>query len=39
MFTDLADDLPPVRAIESEMCEVLINLIFNAVDVMPDGIN
>ena len=29
--------LPPVRAIESEIREALTNLVFNAVDAMPDG--
>jgi PAS domain S-box-containing protein len=35
--TDLAPDLPAVRGIESEVREALINLVFNAVDAMPDG--
>ena len=34
---DLADDLPPVMGIESEIREALINLVTNAVDAMPDG--
>jgi CheY-like chemotaxis protein/anti-sigma regulatory factor (Ser/Thr protein kinase) len=35
--TELAPDLPPVPGIESEIREALINLIFNAVDAMPEG--
>jgi PAS domain S-box-containing protein len=35
--TDLAADLPPIMAAESEIREALINLIFNAVDAMPEG--
>lgn len=34
---DLVNDLPMVMAIESEIREVLINLIFNSVDAMPSG--
>jgi len=34
---ELAPDLPPVPGIESEIREALINLVFNAVDAMPDG--
>ena len=34
---DLAPDLPPIMAAESEIREALINLIFNAVDAMPEG--
>ena len=34
---ELATGLPPVMAVESEIREALINLIFNAVDAMPDG--
>lgn len=34
---DLAEGLPPVRGIEHEIREALINLIFNAVDAMPSG--
>ena len=35
--TDLLPDLPTTAGIESEIREALINLIFNAVDSMPDG--
>ena len=35
--TELADGLPVVAGVESELREALINLIFNAVDAMPDG--
>ena len=35
--TELAPDLPPVTGVESEIREALINLVFNAVDAMPDG--
>ena len=35
--TELAPSLPPVAGIESEIREALTNLIFNAVDAMPDG--
>ena len=35
--TDLAADLPAVMGIESELREALINLIFNAIDAMPEG--
>jgi signal transduction histidine kinase/CheY-like chemotaxis protein len=34
---ELAQNLPPVAGIESEIREALINLIFNAVDAMPEG--
>jgi len=34
---ELAPDLPAVAGIESEIREALINLIFNAVDAMPEG--
>jgi len=34
---ELAADLPPVPGIESELREALTNLIFNAVDAMPQG--
>ena len=33
----LADDLPQVLGIEGEIREALINLVFNAVDAMPEG--
>lgn len=35
--TDLAADLPAILGVESEVREALINLVFNAVDAMPDG--
>lgn len=34
---DLGQSLPAVAGIESEIREALINLVFNAVDAMPDG--
>ncbi len=34
---ELAQNLPPVAGIESEIREALINLVFNAVDAMPEG--
>ncbi|MEP7102188.1 MAG: ATP-binding protein, partial [Burkholderiales bacterium] len=34
---DLAPDLPALLGVESEVREALINLVFNAVDAMPDG--
>ena len=34
---DLAPDLPAIMGIESEIREALTNLIFNAVDAMPEG--
>lgn len=34
---ELAPDLPAVPGIESEIREALINLVFNAVDAMPEG--
>jgi CheY-like chemotaxis protein/anti-sigma regulatory factor (Ser/Thr protein kinase) len=37
MKLDLTQDLPEVAGIESEIREALTNLIFNAVDAMPDG--
>lgn len=35
--TDLMPDLPAILGIASEVREALINLVFNAVDAMPDG--
>lgn len=35
--TELAPDLPHIMAAESEIREALTNLIFNAVDAMPEG--
>lgn len=35
--TELAHDLPAILGIESEIREALINLVFNAVDAMPEG--
>jgi hypothetical protein len=35
--TELAPRLPAVMGVESEIREALINLVFNAVDAMPDG--
>ena len=35
--TGLAPDLPAMLGVESEVREALINLVFNAVDAMPDG--
>ncbi len=35
--TDLAWNLPAVSGIESEIREALINLVFNAIDAMPEG--
>lgn len=37
MVVRLAPDLPPVSGIESEIREALTNLVFNAVDAMPEG--
>ena len=35
--TKLADGIPAIMGVESELREALINLVFNAVDAMPDG--
>ncbi len=35
--TELAKDLPAVTGVESEIREALINLVFNAVDALPNG--
>jgi signal transduction histidine kinase/ActR/RegA family two-component response regulator len=35
--TELGPDLPSIMGVESEIREALLNLIFNAVDAMPDG--
>lgn len=35
--TALADDLPPVMGVASEIREALVNLVFNAIDAMPEG--
>jgi signal transduction histidine kinase len=35
--TELASRLPPVMGIDHELREALINLVFNAVDAMPQG--
>jgi PAS domain S-box-containing protein len=37
LLNDLAPDLPTVRGVESEIREALTNLVFNAVDAMPNG--
>ncbi len=37
MKTELAPDLPAILGVESEIREALINLVFNAVDAMPEG--
>lgn len=37
METDFAADLPSVQGVESEIREALVNLVFNAVDAMPEG--
>jgi len=37
MRSEFALDLPAIMGVESEICEALINLIFNAVDAMPSG--
>jgi PAS domain S-box-containing protein len=35
--TELAEDLPAVAAVESQVRDALVNLVFNAVDAMPEG--
>jgi len=35
--TDLAETLPVVMGVESEIREALVNLVFNSVDAMPQG--
>jgi len=37
MRHELTENLPAIMGVESEIREALINLIFNAVDAMPDG--
>lgn len=37
VHTELADNLPVVPGVESELREALTNLVFNAVDAMPEG--
>jgi PAS domain S-box-containing protein len=37
MQLDLAGGLPPVAAVDGEIREALVNLVFNAVDAMPQG--
>ena len=37
MKIDLQENLPPVLGVESEIREALVNLVFNAVDAMPEG--
>src|SRR5882672_961825 len=37
LHTELAPELPAILGVESEVREALINLVFNAVDAMPDG--
>lgn len=37
LHTELAEDLPGVMGAEGEIRDALTNLIFNAVDAMPDG--
>lgn len=37
METDLAPELPTILGVESEIREALVNLVFNAVDAMPEG--
>jgi signal transduction histidine kinase/ActR/RegA family two-component response regulator len=35
--SELGPELPPIAGVESEIREALINLVFNAVDAMPEG--
>jgi PAS domain S-box-containing protein len=37
MSAELLPHLPPIQGVESEIREALINLVFNAVDAMPEG--
>jgi signal transduction histidine kinase/ActR/RegA family two-component response regulator len=37
METELAPELPAILGVESEIREALVNLVFNAVDAMPEG--
>jgi signal transduction histidine kinase len=37
ILLDLANGLPPVRGSSSGLYNIVLNLIFNAVDAMPDG--
>jgi signal transduction histidine kinase/ActR/RegA family two-component response regulator/HAMP domain-containing protein len=37
METELASDVPAILGVESEIREALVNLVFNAVDAMPEG--
>jgi signal transduction histidine kinase/ActR/RegA family two-component response regulator/HAMP domain-containing protein len=37
--TEMADELPPIRGVESEIREALTNLVLNAIDAMPQGGN